>query len=529
MASFGDVFAAIGVGAGGLAEGIEAGFAINQRQQVIALQERQSNLQAIGAFADIMEPGVDPAIREMTMRQIMPQLGFDEQKGAQIIKDANRLDDENKASLTNFLKNHPAVTSGKFTLKMLLEEATERPLETMKFIQDWELSQKAEERAVKGDLRDDRRLELDEASTIANIEQGKAQTAISAANLKVSQGHLALAAQAAENAQLNGMIEHRREGMKAIENILKIPNAATRSLLLDKHNEDYGLFDDSQLTALKEAPLETSADVLAQLNIKLKALELYQKEQGGGLTVAERKGKMARRAAGELTKDMPPDIKALTPAQAKKELEGMSTSALTVSKAGLTKGQTGDMKIMVNDIDFGVDMGERLIGMIEKNPNIAGASGAVARGAQSLTGTVTSLSALAGEAKDAGIRLSTYIDDPELQAEIDSIMTDPKVQQAKVVEAVLRLAFAKQMTTAGRINREQYEVAADQINITGFSDAKHVLTKLREAVLTMKKKKIGIQDLIDQGQEGVATEQDFEDENTHDNLLNYLTGGEEEE
>ena len=529
-----EIFHAVGALTSGLAQGGVAGMAIGQRQQMIELQRRRENLNDIKMLDDVMKPGVDPAIRKMTLDQIIPNLGLPKEKTDQMMNLATSMDDYSRKMFSEFLNKNPEITSGVVPSKQLLQEFMRDPRAGIKFIQDWNKDQKAEKRAdtqlkiseaqlglqVKG-------MELEEDRTEASIANDAARTAIAQRGLQMDEERLNIARTEAENKLITDMIENRQKGTTALISAASNPNDKLRGIIARKISDEFNLgLTDEDIAGFEASP-ESLDTILDKLKIEETTLDIDQKKKGLNLPTATQKSLLAIRARGETTESMPKAYKDYTPEQAQAALDELNTKKVTVTQGSLeNKGSRDKARVDIADIEVAQNLNSRLIKIIEENPEASGMLGTAARIGQRLTGAAASFEPLVTGAR-AEIAQLIVGSDPYTKGQVAKILSNPNVSIAEVLETAVRLRYARILSDSARINKDQYDVAANQIQITGFRDQSMVLTKLKTVNEVFETFKMGKRKLLDSGDIGVMSEDDIQDDTDYGNFLDELEDEEE--
>lgn len=524
MASFGEVFGALGVGAGGLAQGIEAGLAINQRQQALEIQKRQANLQAIQSFSEVMAPGMDPVVREMALQNIVPTLGLKPEDGIAFAKAANKLDDESRAKFVDFLRTNPSIAEGNIPLDVMAKNFLKNPMETMKFIND------------DVNMREDNKLKKDEFQHRKNVDEQ--QLDIAEGNLAINQEQvgmerqrLQIAQQAGELAIQTHAIQARQQGIEALTKAANIKDDKLRGMIVNSLNDQLGLgLTQEELIAFEVGGEDSLDEIADKLKIEETLLDIQKKAAGFGLTKTEHMSMLGMRAAGETPDSMPQFIKDMTPEMATLLKEQLSKPIIQIGGNKLqTKGKADKFREDIISIESTQSMLKRMTGIIEKDPMTAGMLGTAVRFSQKVSGSIGSFAPLVTEAKQ-GIGMLLSDSDPTVKGEVTKILANPNVQVVEVLEAAVRLKVARELSETGRILKSDYAEATQMIDITGFvGDPEMVITRLNAVNDVLDTLKKGKQEALDTNKLGSPMPQDIQDDEDYQDFLNEIEPSVEED
>lgn len=630
MASLGDIFAGVGAFSGGLSQGLQTGFALQQRQQVIELQKRQANLQSIGAFADVMKPGVDPQVRKLTLDNIMPELGMDPEQTKKMMDAANKMDEDKRAAFTDFLENNEDIASGMIPLDTLVENFLDDPMGTMKFIQD-DIDKRSDQKLKQEQFGlDVHKQQHQEEQDVINQAQDEAQIGISQQNANTSRAQLGIAqkqearlsqqaadenkqkgvtalmnasnikdagtravvykqindklglglapeeiddmanrpesfeeyaqkielgikVQGAEldktktsfeqrrvelservaaSAEIDRMIDNRQKGMDALTKAAAVKDNALRGAVVEKLNKDLDLkMTPEELATFKEAPADTLQDMKDKLDIEKKTLEIAAANDGFGKNKTESVAFLELRASGKDTPTMPKWVKDMSPEEARTAADAVNRSGKLIDLGGSLKTKSSYDKVTfrVTELSGATRSMDRLIDVIEKNPETAGLLGTASRISQRAVGAVTSLDPLLGGAT-AEIRRAMLDAEPGARVELSKMVFGKSVPISEVLETVLRIKVSRALSGGTRVLAEEYQQATEMVDISGFvGDQQAVLTRLREINQQLKDMKQDNLNLLGDMKPGQMTDEDANEETDFGNFMKELNGEDQDQ
>ncbi|MCI0526156.1 MAG: hypothetical protein L0Y56_01700, partial [Nitrospira sp.] len=252
---------------------------------------------------------------------------------------------------------------------------------------------------------------------------------------------------------------------------------------------------------------EVSPEVQARID-EIKARTAQTLAETGQIVAGEKVSKAtllgfaARRAAGELSEDMPLSIQKMTPEVAQKFIETQTRPLIQVGPQGAleTKGARDRARAQVDDISVTQDLITQAIDALERSPEAGGLVGTLARGGQRVVGAATDVFRLVkgtgGIEKSARQQIARDLAKVpgDLRAEVGSTLSNPDVSLAEILEVQIALRAALSSgATGSRQLRAQYEDLRAQAQITGLigvDKVKDRLRFLRDNVLELQKETI---------------------------------------